>query len=471
MKLPKISLSVGLLTLSTFLLVGAMSVGTAVRLQAEANRDAFVIVVSIDGLPADYFNEPAAVMPTLHAMAKKGARAERMVSVFPTVTWPNHTSMVTGVSPARHGVIGNVYYDRATRQNVDLIWDPVFDKEDIVKVPTVYDVAHLAGLKTAGIAWPSARNAKHLDWQVPCVIDTELLERYTTPSLHTAFEKIGVKWEHKAEWNKVDGGGKAMWDWMHTQVAKQVVIEHRPNLLFLHIDAVDSLQHRSGRNHPEGYWAANLADHYLREIVEATQAAGIADRTTFIVVSDHGFYNYVQQINGNAVLRDMGLIKTAGNRVVEGRVHYLSMTGGAGIYVLDEANREQITRDLIEKFKTVEGIAAVIDTAEMVRLGLPSASADARAPDLMLSAAEGYSFSSSSAAQDAIMPISRVKGAHGYLPGQPKLYATFVAFGAGIQPGVTLPEVRNVDVAPTVAALLGLEMKDVEGRVLKEIFR
>jgi predicted AlkP superfamily pyrophosphatase or phosphodiesterase len=89
----------------------------------------------------------------------------------------------------------------------------------------------------------------------------------------------------------------------------------------------------------------------------------------------------------------------------------------------------------------------------------------------MLSAAEGYSFSSSSAAQDAIMPISRVKGAHGYLPGQPKLYATFVAFGAGIQPGVTLPEVRNVDVAPTVAALLGLEMKDVEGRVLKEIFR
>jgi predicted AlkP superfamily pyrophosphatase or phosphodiesterase len=234
---------------------------------------------------------------------------------------------------------------------------------------------------------------------------------------------------------------------------------------------VDSLQHRSGRNHPEGYWAANLADHYLREIVEATQAAGIADRTTFIVVSDHGFYNYVQQINGNAVLRDMGLIKTAGNRVVEGRVHYLSMTGGAGIYVLDEANREQITRDLIEKFKTVEGIAAVIDTAEMVRLGLPSASADARAPDLMLSAAEGYSFSSSSAAQDAIMPISRVKGAHGYLPGQPKLYATFVAFGAGIQPGVTLPEVRNVDVAPTVAALLGLEMKDVEGRVLKEIFR
>jgi predicted AlkP superfamily pyrophosphatase or phosphodiesterase len=72
-------------------------------------------------------------MPTLHMMAKNGARAERMSAVFPTVTWPNHTSMVTGVSPARHGVIGNIYYDRVARKELELIWDPVFDQAQIVK--------------------------------------------------------------------------------------------------------------------------------------------------------------------------------------------------------------------------------------------------------------------------------------------------------------------------------------------------
>jgi predicted AlkP superfamily pyrophosphatase or phosphodiesterase len=438
---------------------------------AAPRRDAFVIVISIDGLPADYFDEPTAVMPTLHRMAREGARAGRMVSVTPTVTWPNHTSMVTGVSPARHGVIGNVYYDREARKSVDLIWDPVFDKEQIVKVPTIYDLAHRAGLTTAGVAWPGSRNAKHLDWQVPCVLDAGLLERYTTPALREVLGKLGITPGDKEAWSKAEIGGKALWDWMHTRVAVSLIGEHRPNLLLLHLDIVDAMQHRSGRNHPEAYWAANLADHYLSDLVEAVKMAGIADRTTFVVVSDHGFYNYSKQINGHAVLREMGLIKTAGNRVVESRVHYLAMAGGAWLYILDGKNRAQIARDLMAKFSQIEGVAAVLGPEEIVRAGLPSASADARAPDLVLAAAEGYAFSKSIPVLDVITPISRTKGAHGYLPDQPKLYGTFVSYGAGIKAGVTLSEIHSVDVAPTLAALLGLEMRDVEGRVLQEILK
>lgn len=435
------------------------------------NRDAIVIVISVDGLPADYFDETSAAMPTLRALAVKGARASGMTSVFPTVTWPNHTSMVTGVSPAKHGVLGNIYYDRAKKVPVDLIWDPDFDKEDIVKVPTVYDLAHLAGLKTAGVAWPGSRNAKHLDWQVPCVLDAGLLERYTTPEVQYMLRALGITPEQKAEWGKIDVGGKALWDWMHTQVACRLVERHHPNLLLIHFDMVDALQHRNGRNQPEAYWAANLADHYLQQLVVAADKAGLAERTTFIVVSDHGFFNYAKQINGNAVLREAGLITTAGNQIVESRAYFLSMTGGAAIYITDTENRDQIARDLTVRFKAVEGVAEVLGTDAIKGLGLPTAAEDVRAPDLMLAAAEGYGFSPRIPSQDVIVEMSQIKGAHGYLPDQPKMQATFVASGAGIKNGVTLGKIRNVDIAPTIAALLGFEMKDVEGRVLTEILK
>jgi predicted AlkP superfamily pyrophosphatase or phosphodiesterase len=98
---------------------------------AQVTRAPTVVVISMDGLPADYFGDPRVDMPNLRAFAAKGARAERMLPVFPTVTWPNHTSMVTGVMPARHGVLANRYYDRAERKDVDLIWDPIFDKEGL----------------------------------------------------------------------------------------------------------------------------------------------------------------------------------------------------------------------------------------------------------------------------------------------------------------------------------------------------
>lgn len=338
---------------------------------AAVDEAPIVILISVDGLPSDYFEDRRADIPTLRRMAAKGARAKRMLSVFPTVTWPNHTSMITGVMPARHGVVGNRFFDRAAGRDVELLWDPELDKEAIVLRPTVYDVAHRAGLKTAGVAWPASRNAKHLDWQVPCVIEPALLTRYTTPSLLAEVTRLGIPLERKPDWSKVEVGGKLLWDWMHTRIAQHILRTHRPNLLLVHLDGVDSLEHRNGRNSPESYWAANIADHHINELMETVRMAGLAARTTFLVVSDHGFRNYTKQINLNATLRDMGLIKTAGNRIVERSVHLLAMSGGAGLYILDEAKRATLTRDLLVRLPSIEGVEAVLDGNAIVAQGLP----------------------------------------------------------------------------------------------------
>lgn len=454
-------------TLSRILLLAG---GIAVGLGAAEPRPT-VVLVSVDGLPADYFANPAAAMPTLRRMARNGARAERMRAVFPTVTWPNHTSLVTGVSPARHGVVGNLYYDRAARKEIELIWDPVFDQGEIVKVPTIYDVAHRAGLKTAGISWPGSRNARHLDWQMPCVAETELLTRFTTPALLDILSSLGIAPEKKAEWAKIDGAGKALWDWMHTQVAVRVLKEYRPHLLLLHLNVVDALEHRNGRDSPEAYWACQLADRAIADLIAATEEAGLAARTTFFVVSDHGFHNYTKLIHVNAVLRDAGLITTAGTRIVESRAHFLSASGSGGIYILDEPNRATITRELVAKLQAVEGVSAVLIGDEIASEGLASATADPRVADIMLSAADGYAFAKGYTGAHLITPLGGVKGAHGYLPGERKLGATFIAWGAAIKPGIILPEMRALDVAPTMAAVLGVPLPENEGRVLSEILR
>src|SRR3954462_10403135 len=105
---------------------------------ANPDPDRLIVMISVDGLAGFYFDDPKAEMPTIRALAAEGARASSMKASTPTVTWPNHTTLVTGMNPARHGVVGNNYYDRETRKKVTLISDPIFDKDQIVKVPTIY---------------------------------------------------------------------------------------------------------------------------------------------------------------------------------------------------------------------------------------------------------------------------------------------------------------------------------------------
>ncbi len=434
-----------------------------------ARKDRHVILISIDGLASYYFDDPRAHMPTIRGLAADGARAGRMKCSFPSVTWPNHTTLVTGVEPGRHGVIGNNYYDRETKKSVPFIPDPLFDKHEIVKTPTVYDVAHDAGLKTAGVIWPASRNAATLDWQLPDVFDQKIFEGAGTPSLLAELRAKGIPIEKQMEWCKAGNAGKAQRDWMYTRIAEHILIAHKPNFLAIHLVSVDAFEHATGRNTPEAYWACNDSDNRVRELVEATKTAGIYENTTFVVAADHGFITYTNQIQPNVLLRQKGLLKTAGPRIVEQQAYCLAQGGAAMVYILDDANRAEISRSLAVEFAKVPGVAAVIEPKDFAGVGQLPPDKDPRSPDLFLAAEDGYSFSGSANGDKVIAPTPGPRGSHGYLPTHPLMYANFVISGAGVKRGVTLDEVSNTDVAPTIAALLGVRMKDTDGRVLREI--
>lgn len=430
----------------------------------EPHDDRCVVLISVDGLAGFYLDDPLAEMPTLRRLAGEGARAQGLVCSFPTVTWPNHTTLVTGTSPARHGVIGNNYLDRTSGEKIALIPDPLFDKDEIVRAPTVYDVAHNAGLMTAGIIWPATRNARTLDWTVPDMAG-DAWSQYGTPFWMEELREAGIPVDRQGPWVRESGGGVQR-DWLYTRLAAHLFKNHPPNLLLIHLVEVDHVQHRYGPRTPEAYWSVSFADDRIRDVVESARQSPLADKTTFVIASDHGFFPIETDIRPNVKLRQLGLVTADGSTVTSKRAWCVAQGGGCMVYVLDEADRETISAKLAAELGNLEGVQAVVTAEQFDGLGLSHPENDRRAPDLWLAAESGYSFTETHTGDDLVAPRSSPGGTHGYLPDQPDMLATLVISGYGVEPGQDLGKVKSVDVAPTIARLLGLAIPDAEGSAL-----
>jgi len=425
-----------------------------------------IVLVSVDGLSASYLTDQRANMPNLRSIAKQGVSAEGMVTSFPSVTWPSHTSLVTGTFPARHGVIGNSVWNRSTHQEVKYIGDPVLTKDEAIRVPTLYDVAHKAGLSTASVIWPCSNGAKTLNWIIPDSNKTEIHARYTTPGFAEELAAAGIDISKLGEW----GWGKqhsTNRDIVYTQVTKHLLSQHKVELILLHLITPDGVEHGYGPNTPAAYQAVAESDQRLGEIWEALQMPPFAGNSAMFIVSDHGFAPYEKLIRPNVVLKELGLIRTdEKNKATERSAWCVAQGGSAFIYVLDDERRAEITATLARKLVDLEGVLAVMHPTEFTQLGVPDPDSNPEAPHLVLTTGPGYSFDNSLKG-DAVADAGGHKGSHGHDPRPDYMHATFVAVGTGIKRGKKLDFIRNVDVAPTIAHLLGLKM-DSDGRVLKE---
>jgi predicted AlkP superfamily pyrophosphatase or phosphodiesterase len=436
-------------------------------LRAEPAQDRIVVLISVDGLSHYYFDDPKAEMPTIRRLAREGARAKMMKASMPTVTWPNHTTLVTGVEPAKHGVIGNTYWDRAQKKVIPLLPDPLFNKEEIVKSPTIYDAAKRAGLRTAAIIWPASRGAATLDWTMPDVFANALFQQYGTASLQEEFKAAGIPFEKQEEYCKTGKGRER--DIMYVQMLNHIIRAHRPNLALLHLIELDHVEHAKGPQSAEAYEICKFEDDRVREVWEELQR-DCPGKATLIVASDHGFFPYQQQIQPNVLLRKAGLLEADGTKITGGQARAVGQGGAAYIYVLDQANRATLIEKIVLLCKEVEGVGLVLSTPqEYQTYGLADPAKDDRMADVVISAKSGYTFTDSLAGDLVVTPkTEEIKGTHGYDPKEPGMHASFVAWGVGIKPGAELGLIENTSVAPTMAALLGIPMPSADGRVLEE---
>lgn len=422
-------------------------------------KERIVVVVSLDGFPAFALEDPALPIPTLRRLIREGASARRMKSSNPSVTWPSHTSMVTGLPPARHSVLFNGLLVRQGPKAPVRV-EPHHDKTKLARATTVYDLAHGAGLTTAQVDWVAIENAPTITWHFAewpdpnGAVEREMIAAGAlTESEVRGFTKANITWRDR------------VW----TDAAVHILKQHKPNLLLYHLLNLDSTHHRYGAKTLASYTAIAYADDSLRRIVEAVEGAGLKDRTTLLVVSDHGFKTARRSIRPNTVLRERGLVKVVSGKI-ECDAWVVPEGGSAMVYVIDPADRTRLVPELKRAFTGIEGIERVIEPPEYDALGYPAPERNDQGPDLILAAKDGYSFGGDHTGEAVIdIPPGASVGSHGYLNYDPDMDCIFVAWGRGVKRGATLDQARVFDVGPTIARLLGLTMTGVEGRALMEL--
>ncbi len=425
----------------------------------DGSRKPIVIIVSMDGLPARALQDPLLPMPTLRALAASGAVATAMQPINPTVTWPNHTAIISGVDASRHFVMANGLIAFPSDGSAPQI-KPWVDKDQLVHARTLYEAVTEKGMTTAQVDWVAIYGAKGVTWDFGEKPDAngEVPRELIANGMVTR-EQV----EHFS-----DGSSPAWRDEVWTDAAVDIIEKHAPNLLMLHLLQTDTLQHQYGPLTNAAYAAYAYADGCLKRVVEAVHAAGILDRTTFFVVSDHGFASYTHTIRPNAALAEQGFLHKQGNNYV-GSVWTQAEGGTALLYIRDASLRSDLVPKLKTYFAHVSGIAHVYTNEEARSLGLPSESDTDQAPQLYLAAAAGYAFSNE---VDGPMTLTgSPRGQHGYLNTMADMQATFVASGAAIRPGIHLGTVSNLQVAPTIATILGVSLPDAGQPAIREILR
>lgn len=434
---------------------------------ADASRPK-VVVISLDAFGARSLAEPELPAPTLHALMRQGVHAVSMQPINPTITWPNHTAMVTGDDASLHHVLVNgliVGQREATPPHIDMD----APKAKLVAVPTVYDAAHAAGLVTAEVDWVAIMDAPTIDWRFP-----------EKPDPDGAIERDLVQQGVLTRDELVHFGdpSQAWRDLMYTRAAVDIIKKHHPDLLLLHLLALDSIEHETGYGNDSGRNTIAFLDDRVKEVIDAVRAEGELDNTTFIIVSDHGQESVHHLLNPNVPLSEAGL--QAGNA---SQPAFAIPEGGFALVF--QKNATDASRQALKKlFAGKPGIRAALTPDEAAKMGWPTPpltlpphavalfrappTQSNQAPDLLLYPDNDYEFHDKYATQYDTPTLQR--GAHGYPNSEPLMQAIFIAAGAGIQgKDVTIPAFPNVDIAPTIAHLLHIKFDDAMGEPLTAI--
>ncbi|SEC04936.1 Predicted pyrophosphatase or phosphodiesterase, AlkP superfamily [Terriglobus roseus] len=432
--------------------VAALCLAATTLAAQTPQRKPMVVVISLDAFGASLLHDPLLPVPALHALMQNGAYASSMQPVNPTVTWPNHTAMVTGVTPAKHGLIANGQIT-GQRTGGPITVEFHAPKSQLVRVPTVYEAAHAAGMTTAEMDWVAIEHAG---------IDYSFFEQPERDS-KLIQEMLADGSLSQAELDNFRKASQPSRDRIYTRAAAYTIKHHHPNLTLLHLLALDSAEHTYGYGTPAGVVTAAFLDDRVAEVVQAVKDAGDLDRTTFLIVSDHGQSSVHHTADPNAILRDAGIKPSEATALAEG--------GAAYIY---EAHA---TPELSAKIRAAFAASPATDTvptdAEISAQGWPTPH-DAGKPnptafDVLAYAKEDWKFSE---IKPGTTPTENQTGAHGYPNTRPLMQEIFIAEGAAIKPHAgEQPPFPNLNVAATIAQILGLPQTGMDGKPVTAILK
>ncbi len=381
-----------------------------------------VIVISIDGMKPESYTDPDAhglKIPTLREIVRDGASSDGVQPVMPTVTYPSHTTMMTGVNPGTHGIVANPAWDPFGQNYNGYRW-----YEEDIRVPTLWQLARQHGLHTALIHWPVTVGAQ-ADIIVPEIWRANIPEDL---KLLRALSTRGILDEVAKEYPDFNAAitPPLQTDAAFTDIACYAIKKSQPNLLLLHLAMVDHEEHLHGPFSPEGNAATETADAQVARVIAEARKDGIWESTVLVVLSDHGFVPISQAVRPGVLLREHGLITlNEKDRIISWKASLLTDGGSAYIYVNDR-NDDATRRTLTEIFKPLagaqgSGIARIVAHDEIVAMGGD--------PDafLALEAVEGTVITGDYTGK--VTEPSKLGGTHGYFPDRPEMRSSLIFYG------------------------------------------
>ena len=378
------------------------------------------VLISLDALyDADlaHFDESTFIGGLL-----RGARVSTQVkTIFPALTYPTHVTMITGASPARHGVGHN----QPHQPGVEPVMRRWYWEAREIRVPTLFDAVKAAGGRCASIFWPVTGKSRAIRWNLPEILalpgENQVLKilRYGSPWWIIS---AGLKYLRKMQ------GFREPWiSDLACDMACDVIARHRPDLTAVHFVDLDEMRHHHGAHSAEAREAIARMDGRVRRIWETMQATRGMEDALLILVSDHGQADVSRGVKVGDILAAAG---------VEAQVQSCGMS--AYVYTGDPAAAASALTG-------ADGVSHVYDRQELDALGCPAE------VSLAVEAAAGVVFA------DGLPRASREKATHGYGPGHPAENCLFAVSGGGVEPA-EMPAMTMTDVAPAVAALMGIAM-------------
>lgn len=412
-----------------------------------------VLLISIDGLrPGDVLeaDKRGLKIPNLRAFLRGGAHAEGVVGVLPTVTYPSHATLLTGVSPAKHGIVGNTTFDPTAINQGGWYWYA----EDI-KVPTLWDAARAKGLTVGNVHWPVSVGAKSITWNLPQIWrtghpdDEKMVRALATPGLLAPMEaKLGVPYARGID---EDIAG----DENRGRFAVELLATKKPDFTTVYLTAYDHYQHQYGPSAPEAHAVIERIDAIVGKLVSAARAA--RPDVTIAIVSDHGFEVTTTEANLYRPFIDAGLITLdAAGKIA--RWEAVPWNSGGSIAVVlarpDDAALVSKVRGLLNDLTRQPGgfVARIAEAVDIRAMGAnPQAQfyVDLK-PGFLSGGFEGLSTVQTRPAKS--------KGMHGYFPGATTMRSTFLIMGPQVAPGRSLGTIDMRAIAPTLAGVLGVSV-------------
>jgi predicted AlkP superfamily pyrophosphatase or phosphodiesterase len=442
-----------------YLPVGAVRRGLALCLfallvaTAGPGRAASVLMISVDGLKPEYVLDAdahALKLPYLRSLLQKGAYSRGVTGVWPTVTYPSHTTLLTGVWPAEHGIYNNLEFD--PKHNFAESW---FWYAQQIRVPTLWQAAHDAGLSTASVGWPVSVGATAVDFLIPEYwrifrptedlnpSDAHLMEAVSRPEglLQNMQKRLGPY--------MLGNDPSPPGDEIKTRFALDLLRAHKPKFMTIHLSSLDEVEHLHGPFSAEANRQMEVIDGQLAQLFAASLAND--PNAVSLVVSDHGFVQITHRVNLMSAFVHAELAKSGGPwKAVP--------WGGGGMAAImlnppaDERTQSSV-RELLQGLKSDprNGIAAILEGDAIKQRGaFPGAS-------FLVVMELGYAVISD-ATSALVSEVQGTPGSHGFSPDYPEMRASFFIAGRGIAEHRDLGVIDMRRIAPTVAQLLNVRL-------------